>query len=168
MLTIEFDRSKEDPLRILFVCSGNTCRSPLAEAIARRMVKERGPLPVEFRSAGTSTVSGLPASEGASRAAKRHALSLDGHASSPLSADLLEWADLILTMGPSHLTRVAELGGGDKSALLGAFAEGVDEATEPMVPDPYGGDDQTYESTYVILERMVTRVLDRLGEERGS
>lgn len=168
MLTIEIDRSKEAPLRILFVCSGNTCRSPLAEAIARRMAKERGSLPLEFRSAGTSTVSGLPASEGASRAAERHALALDGHSSAPLSAELLRWADLILTMGPSHLMRVVELGGAGKSALLGAFAAGVDEATEPMVPDPYGGDDETYESTYLTLERMVTRVLDRLGEEGGS
>lgn len=168
MRTIELDRSKEEPLRILFVCSGNTCRSPMAEAIARRIVKERGSVTVEFRSAGTSTVPGLPASEGASRAAKRHALALDGHSSTPLSADLVQWADLILTMSPSHLMRVMDLGGAGKSALLGAFAQGVDEAGEPIVPDPYGGDDETYESTYSILEGMVTGVLDRLGREGAS
>jgi protein-tyrosine-phosphatase len=137
----------------------------MAEVIARRTVTEQGMAGREFRSAGTSTVPGLPASEGAQQAVRRHGLTLRGHSSSPLSRELIDWADLILTMGPSHLMTVLELGGNGKSALLGAFALGLGDALEPAVPDPYGGDDETYEATFLTLETMVTQVLGRLARE---
>jgi protein-tyrosine-phosphatase len=139
----------------------------MAEAIARRVSVEVGQVPLELRSAGTSTVPGLPASPGALNAARRHGLSLETHASTPLSTDLVEWADLILTMGPAHLFRVLELGGHGKTALLGAFAHEADDATEPAVPDPYGGDEETYEATFQTLEIMVRRALARLAKEDG-
>lgn len=137
----------------------------MAEAIARRLAAESGAGALEFRSAGTSTVPGLPASEGALRAVQRHDLTLETHASSPVSRELVAWADLILTMGPSHLLRVLELGGDGKSALLGAFSQGLDDKMDPAVPDPYGGDDQVYEATFLTLEAMVTAALDRLFRE---
>jgi protein-tyrosine phosphatase len=123
---------------------------------------------MEFRSAGTSTTAGLDASDGAHRAAERHGLSLQAHSSTPLSREAVEWADLILTMGPSHLIRVRELGGDGKSALLGAYAGGSDDATGPAVPDPYGGGDETYEATYRTLEAMVRAALERLAGDRGE
>jgi protein-tyrosine-phosphatase len=153
------------PLRLLFVCSGNTCRSPLAEVIALRAGTEKGRREMEIRSAGTSTTAGLDASDGALRAAERHGLSLQGHASTPLSREAVDWADLILTMGPSHLSRVRELGGDGKSALLGAYAGGSDDATGPAVPDPYGGDDEMYEATFLTLETLVSAALERLAGE---
>jgi protein-tyrosine-phosphatase len=120
---------------------------------------------MEVRSAGTSTMAGLDASEGASRAAERHGLSLQGHSSTPLSREVVDWADLILTMGPSHLVRVRELGGDGKSALLGAYAGGSDDAEGAAVPDPYGGGDEVYEATFRTLEAMVRAVLERLAGE---
>jgi protein-tyrosine-phosphatase len=153
------------PLRLLFVCSGNTCRSPLAEVIALRAGTEKGTQEMEVRSAGTSTTAGLDASDGALRAAKRHGLSLESHSSTPLSREAVDWADLILTMGPSHLMRVHELGGDGKSALLGAYAGGSDDATGPAVPDPYGGDDEVYEATFRTLETLVRAALERLAGE---
>jgi protein-tyrosine phosphatase len=122
-----------------------------------------------FRSAGTSTVAGLPASDGAMRASQRHGLSLEAHSSSPLSRTSIDWADLILTMGPNHLFRVLESGGEEKAALLGAFAEGVDTDEEEWgVPDPFGGDDEIYEATFLTLETLVTAALDRLFQEEGK
>ena len=135
----------------------------MAEVIARRAAVEKGMGGTEFRSAGTSTVTGLPASEGALRTARRHGLTLQGHTSTPLSKETIDWADLILTMGPSHLIRVFELGGDGKSALLGAYAQGSDNAVEPAVPDPFGGEEGTYEATFLTLETMVTAALDRLA-----
>ncbi len=159
-------RLPSGPLRILFVCSGNTCRSPMAEIIARRTAKENGVEGYEFRSAGTSTVTGLPASEGARRAAERHGLSLAGHTSSLLTQSAIEWADLVFPMAPKHLLRVASAGGDGKAILLAAFAEGLESEEEQFgVPDPFGGDDETYEATFMTLEALVTAALDRLSKE---
>jgi len=153
-----------ESFRLLFVCTGNTCRSPLAEAIARQRLAVLGWAHVEVRSAGSAAGEGLPPSQGAVAAAERHGLDVSGHRSATLSPELVEWADLILTMGPSHLLRALELGGDGRSALLTAFAQGEhDEEEDPEgVPDPWGGDDDDYERAYQALERLVETALRRL------
>lgn len=154
---------------VLFVCSGNTCRSPMAEVIAREYAESLGLEGTTFRSAGTSTLPGLPASEGASGAARRHGLSLEGHSSTPLSMDLVQAAELILTMSPSHLIRVVEMGGEGKAELLGVYANPeVGAGVDPSVPDPFGGDDEIYEATFRTLENYVKGALERLARKRGG
>lgn len=153
-----------EPFRLLYVCTGNTCRSPLAEAITRRALAERGWSHVEVRSGGVGAGIGGPASSGALAAARRHALDLSGHRSALVDAASLAWADLVLVMSPGHLLRVTELGAGDKATLLTGFAAGDDpEGVPPSVPDPFGGSDEEYEATFVLLERLVERTLDRLA-----
>jgi protein-tyrosine phosphatase len=160
---MDADQAPAEPFRLLFVCSGNTCRSPMAEAIARRNVGQRGWRHVEVRSAGTGALTGSPPSAGARAAAARHGLDLDAHRASPLTGDSLAWADLVLTMSPSHLLRVVELGGGDKASLLTAFAAGDDpEGVPEAVTDPFGGSDDEYEATFTLLERLIERALHRL------
>lgn len=87
-------------MRILFVCTGNTCRSPMAEAFLRELSVERG-LRLEVRSAGVSTVDGLPVSRHALQVLENNGIAHKG-ASTPASESLLEWADLVLTMTSSH------------------------------------------------------------------
>nr|WP_285857664.1 low molecular weight protein arginine phosphatase [Paenibacillus lautus] len=84
----------------MFVCTGNTCRSPMAEGMLRKLANQRG-IPLETQSAGVSAVDGMPVS--------RHAESIlrdqdiqDRLVSKPLTANLVEWADLILTLTQSH------------------------------------------------------------------
>jgi protein-tyrosine-phosphatase len=152
-----------ESFRLLFVCSGNTCRSPLAEVLAKHQVKELG-WTVEVRSAGVSALAGTPASSGSLDAAQRHGLDLSAHRSREVDADLIDWADLILVMSPGHLVRLAQLGGAGKAALLDAFAEG-EEGVEDVgggIPDPFGGDDEAYEETYRTLEQLVGKALRRL------
>lgn len=86
--------------RILFVCTGNTCRSPMAEAILRHKARERG-IAVEVRSAGVSTIDGLPMSAHSLEALRRRDVSHDGTSSS-LTPEAIRWADLILTMTSGH------------------------------------------------------------------
>lgn len=156
--------STGEPFRLLFVCTGNTCRSPLAEAIARRGLDERGWAWVEVGSAGVGAGPGEPASGGALRAAQRHGLELGGHASTPLTRELLAETDLVLVMSPAHLVRVSELGAGDRATLLTAFAAAEDpEGVPDSVYDPFGGSDQDYEDTYLLLEILVERALRRLA-----
>jgi protein-tyrosine-phosphatase len=155
--------NRPESFRLLFVCSGNTCRSPLACAIAERELKTLG-WQVEVRSGGVNALAGVPASTGSLDAARRHGLDLSTHRSREVDAALIDWADLILVMSPSHLVRLAQLGGAGKAALLDAFAYG-DEGGEDVgrgVPDPFGGDDEAYEVTYRTLEELVAKSLRRL------
>ena len=115
-------------------------------------------------SAGTGAVPGGAASRGSQNAAARHGLDLTHHSSTHLDARVVENADLILTMGPHHLSRVVALGGAERSALISAFAIGSDNPfAGPPVADPFGGDDETYEATYLELDRLVTAALERLA-----
>lgn len=138
----------------------------MAEAIARAVVGSTGQDALEFRSAGTSAVPGSPASLGALRVTEENGLNLEDHRSSLLSRELVEWADLVLTMGPAHLQRALELGGEGKSQLLGAFAQGSGMSDGGFaVPDPYGGDSEMYEATFHTLNHYVRQSLRRLEGE---
>ncbi|MGH8434850.1 MAG: low molecular weight protein arginine phosphatase [Pseudomonas sp.] len=145
---------------LLFVCTGNTCRSPLAAAIARQAVEQRAWTHVSVQSAGISTLDGAPASEGAQQVASEHGLDLSAHTSQPLTPELIAWADLILGMGPSHLVGVAELGGGEKAALVTDFLD--DDALGTAIEDPFGGAVDDYRETYLQLDHAIAGLLSRL------
>lgn len=154
--------SRSESFRLLFVCSGNTCRSPLAAALAERELARLGRM-VDVRSAGVSAARGAPASHGSLRVGARNGLDLSGHLSRPVDSELLGWADLILVMSQGHLLRLAEMGLAGDAALLDAFAKGVGGVgAGAEVPDPFGGGDRDYEETYRILEDMVGAALHQL------
>jgi protein-tyrosine phosphatase len=154
-----------EPFRLLFVCTGNTCRSPMAEAIARDRIQARGWRHVQVRSAGVGAMDGSPASGGALRVTEARGLDIAGHRATYLTAELAEASDLILTMSRAHLQRVEDLGAGDRAAMISAFAEGS-EGTEGAagIPDPVGGPDAEYVRTFEVLDGLIDRVLRRLEQ----
>jgi protein-tyrosine-phosphatase len=154
------------PERMLFVCSGNTCRSPLAEAIARKVASEMGVEDIEFGSAGTGAWDGAPASDGALLVGIERGLDLSGHRSRALTRTIVADADIVLTMGDRHLQEVEALGGQGKSYLLTAYA--ARSATGSSVGDPFGGGLEIYRTTAHELDREVRRAVARFVEDRRS
>lgn len=142
---------------ILFVCTGNTCRSPLAEALCKRALADRlGCEPHELeargfvvRSAGVAAYHGDGPAETAVHAAAEHGADLGGHRSRPVDLDLLADATDVVTMTRTHAAMLAYRfpGVGPEPVLLC----GPDED----LPDPIGGDLEVYRAcTRVILGRL--------------
>jgi protein-tyrosine-phosphatase len=148
---------------ILFVCSGNTCRSPLAEGIARSLLVGGDGLSVS--SAGTSAVEGLPASVHSAEVARQHGIDLSGHRSRLLCGQLVREVDLIVAMGKGHIETVAAIA---PSAL--AYTCRLTEFSEDLdgdIDDPIGGDIAIYGRTYFNMLDGIEAMLARLDRFDG-
>jgi protein-tyrosine phosphatase len=149
-------------MHILVVCTGNTCRSPLAEALLRSALQPLGNVTVT--SAGTGAWEGAPASEGAYLVGLENGLDLSAHRATMLTRELVASADLILTMSRHHAARVADLGGAGRVHLLGEFAGR--SGPEAEVTDPFGGDLDEYREAYAELAELAAGAAARLAAER--
>lgn len=153
-------------MRLLFVCTGNTCRSPLAEGIARSRIAARALDGFEVASAGTFAHPGSSASDGSLLVALERGIDLSAHRAQELSPELVQWADVILAMGPHHRDRAEALGGAGKTHLLTAYSSR--NADDRAVSDPFGGGLDVYRATYEELLTEIEAVLDRAERERGQ
>jgi protein-tyrosine-phosphatase len=150
--------------KILFVCSGNTCRSPLAEGIARRVLSDRIKIPIEFSSAGCSAFEGMPATQHAASVAAQHGVDLSKHRSRLLNRQSVKDADLIVTMADKHRKTVGVI---DPDAL--SYTVKITEFCNEFgdVPDPIGGDRTEYERVYDLIERCIEAMAERLDDYEG-
>jgi len=151
--------------KLLFVCSGNTCRSPLAEGIAQKIFPEGLSEKVDISSVGSTAVDGLPASPLAIEVAGKHSIDLSRHKARFLSRGLVKGADLIIAMSSKHRDTVGviEPSALDYTYLLTDFCD--DESED--IPDPIGLAVDEYEKTYRILENCIRGLAEKLGSFEG-
>ena len=138
----------------------------MAEVIGRAIVSTRHLGNVSVSSAGVAADSASGASEGSLLIAMEHGLDLSRHRSRQVTPALVDSADIILTMSPSHLLAIEGLGGQGKSHMLSAYAT-HGESARP-VSDPIGGDITIYRDTFDELHALISRAFDRLAADQKS
>lgn len=137
-------------MRILVVCSGNICRSPMAEGILTHLCRLQR-IPASVRSAGMLGIVGRPPAENAILACAERGVDIASLRSQGFSREHVAWADVVLCMERVHLEEVLHRGGApERAVLLGRFAGGLlgDE-----IPDPVGQDLDAFRRTRDLLWR---------------
>lgn len=142
-------------MNLLFVCTGNTCRSPMAEFLCRAAAEQRGlQRCVQVRSCGVAATDGDRAS--AEAIAALHAMNIDltGHRASRATREQIAWADRIDCMTAAH-----------RAALLALDPTAADRihVMSPPIPDPFGCGADVYRHTARCLQAQIDAILDDLS-----
>ncbi|HJQ53631.1 MAG TPA: low molecular weight protein arginine phosphatase [Gemmatimonadaceae bacterium] len=146
-------------MNLLFVCSGNTCRSAMAEALAKKVARRRGIDDVNVSSAGTNAWDNATATDEALLVGMERDIDLTAHRARKLTSAIVSEADLIFVMTPGHVEQVVQLGGRGKVHVIDEYTSG---APGGGITDPYGGDLDAYRQTADVLEHELEKLFDRI------
>jgi protein-tyrosine phosphatase len=154
------------PLRLLFVCSGNICRSPLAEAVFRHLAEERGlGSRFELDSAGMHGYhEGERADPRARRVGRRHGVEVTSIAREIEDSDLDRF-DLVVAMDRGHLRQLTAMAGPARRGKLVLMRDFEGGSTGRDVPDPYYSDESAFEEVYAILDAACRGLLEQLERD---
>lgn len=149
-------------MRILFVCTGNTCRSPMAAGLMRLEAAKRGWDDIEVESAGTDAYEGASITEGSVMVAREAGVDIQDYEARRLRPEMVQRADLIIAMARAHQAVARDMGGTDVR-LLSDFGP----PDGPIdVPDPFGGGLAVYRGSFMRLEKLVAGLVKHLEARR--
>ncbi|WP_047605891.1 protein-tyrosine-phosphatase [Rahnella aquatilis] len=139
---------------VLVVCTGNICRSPLAERLLRKLIPEK-----KIDSAGIAALVDHEADASAIAVAQEHGVSLDGHKGTQFKSSLGRKYDLILVMEKSHIEFISGVSpeSRGKVFLLGYWLE------QKEIPDPYRKSHEAFEYVYQLIEQACLRWVEKLN-----
>ncbi|MBA2663735.1 MAG: low molecular weight phosphotyrosine protein phosphatase [Bradymonadaceae bacterium] len=161
----------QEPIRVMFFCLGNICRSPLAEALFQFHVNAQGlSQAFHIESSGTGSYHvGEPPDAGSVRVARRRlGLDISDQRAQQLVAEHMVSFDYLVAMDRSNQRNSLRLGGSDSSkVLLLRDFEPQERDRGGDVPDPWGGGGQQFDEVYDIVDRCVQRLLAHVLNERG-
>ncbi len=146
-------------MHILFICTGNTCRSPMAEGYFRSLIEDGGFFGVQVSSAGTYAAEGDVPSSHSVRALQEYGIDISDQRSTRLTRELIEEVDLIIAMTGSHKIYVGQL---DSSALEKTKILGEYSARGEDVADPFGGDMDVYSFCFRTMKPALESLLNEL------
>ncbi|MFL6114346.1 MAG: low molecular weight protein-tyrosine-phosphatase [Catenulispora sp.] len=169
---IPTDPAARRPYRVTFVCTGNICRSPMAEHVLRKHVADEG-LPAVIDSSGTGGWHiGHPADHRTVRTLRRHGFT-DEHVARKFQRGWFDEYDLIIALDATHLRELRALARDDRDRAKIRLLRSFDPAagSDLDVPDPYYEDDDAFEHVLELIERAAPGIVEEirrgLKEKRG-
>ncbi|RAL23626.1 protein tyrosine phosphatase [Lujinxingia litoralis] len=144
--------------RIICICTGNICRSPMAAALLRAKLGQQAVV----ISAGTLGLQGRPAAPFAQLAVEPFGASLDDHRSQGISVPLMRMADHVIVMSPRHSRHVLGLAPELQARLVELWNFDPERQTDGGIPDPVGQSREAFEHCCALIDRCLTTWLDTL------
>ncbi len=157
----------QEPKKVLFVCTANICRSPMAEAIFNALSSDTG-MPYEAKSAGVAALVGEPIAPNAVAVLEEFGVYAGEHRARQVHEPMLEEADLVLAMTPKHVAALQRFSAGSPEKVRTLLGYAYDTPDLEGISDPYGQSIVTYRASTRRLFECLEVLVAQLGDQKTA